>query len=119
VEKEKNMNTMTRWFAVLVLASLMACGTGCETVHATKHADLGYTVSGDAPRFGEFIRVREIKGHETQGPYMYDIRWSYYKDEVGSHTCYSKGDNIPGLNRPGVYVVAHGMDGGIYFAEVK
>ena len=110
--------------AGLVMAVvLVVASAGCNTVvRIPDGSDRGYTeISGDVPRFGELIRVREIVGHETNGPYVYDTTWSYYWEETGRHVCHSTWSQLPGVKEPGLYAVIRGGGKGkdLYLVETK
>jgi len=106
--------------SALVLVGLIAFSTGCSTIRIPDRDGRGYTeLSGDLPRYGSVIRVRDIAGHETKGPYETKMVWSYYDQEVGKHLCYAKGGSFPGIVKPGVYVAVRWTKEEMYFVEVK
>lgn len=113
------MKKMIGRLALVLVVASMVFATGCVIVRPCDRCDRKYKISGDIPRVGELVRVREVAGHETPGPYRYDITWSYYSEEVGKHTCFTLWEKVPGLDDPGVYAVVRGVQGGVYFAKTK
>lgn len=119
MEKGKNMKKMIGML-VLGLVGLMAIGTGCGTIKVPDRDGHGCTeLSGDLPKYGQVVRVRDVVGHETKGPYETKMLWSYYDQEVGAHTAYAKGGGFPGLSKPGIYVAVRWTKEEMYFVEVK
>ena len=102
------------------MAGLVVLGAGCSTIKIPDRDGRGYTeLLGDLPKQGQVIRVRDVAGHETKGPYVTDMVWSYYDQETGVHFCTAKGGGFPGVGKPGTYAMVRYTKYDVYFVEVK